>query len=177
MNASTGTADAVECQAVAVVLESLRQFVINFVLTTPMPAKLCELFPFSWINQRCGEVSAPWMGFSCTAAKRRHNMRNQLQSRSTQSNCGSDCFSTRSLIIDYAFVPFLRAGVGRTGTFIGLWNLMDAVDAGPDSSGIDVYQTVLNMRKNRPIMVQTIVRVAQGLSQCNALLQITDSVK
>ncbi|XP_037801428.1 receptor-type tyrosine-protein phosphatase H-like isoform X2 [Penaeus monodon] len=53
-------------------------------------------------------------------------------------------------------VVHCRAGVGRTGTFIGLWNLMDAVDAGPDSSGIDVYQTVLNMRKNRPIMVQTI---------------------
>ncbi|XP_047501923.1 receptor-type tyrosine-protein phosphatase H-like [Penaeus chinensis] len=52
-------------------------------------------------------------------------------------------------------VVHCRAGVGRTGTFIGLWNLMDAVNACPNSSNIDVYQTVLNMRKNRPIMVQT----------------------
>ncbi|XP_063598052.1 receptor-type tyrosine-protein phosphatase delta-like isoform X2 [Penaeus indicus] len=52
-------------------------------------------------------------------------------------------------------VVHCRAGVGRTGTFIGLWNLMDAANACSDSSNIDVYRTVLNMRKNRPIMVQT----------------------
>ncbi|XP_069969954.1 receptor-type tyrosine-protein phosphatase F [Penaeus vannamei] len=52
-------------------------------------------------------------------------------------------------------VVHCRAGVGRTGTFIGLWNLMDAVDARPESN-IDVYQAVFDMRKDRPIMVQSI---------------------
>ncbi|XP_063870793.1 receptor-type tyrosine-protein phosphatase H-like [Scylla paramamosain] len=51
-------------------------------------------------------------------------------------------------------VVHCRAGVGRTGTFIGLWNLMDAVDAGQRES-VNVRQTVLAMRDCRCCMVQT----------------------
>ncbi|XP_045102529.1 receptor-type tyrosine-protein phosphatase S-like isoform X2 [Portunus trituberculatus] len=51
-------------------------------------------------------------------------------------------------------VVHCRAGVGRTGTFIGLWNLMDTVDAGQRDS-VNVRQTVLAMRECRFCMVQT----------------------
>lgn len=51
-------------------------------------------------------------------------------------------------------VVHCRAGVGRTGTFIGLWNLMDIVDTRQPQS-INVQQTVLVMRECRPQMVQT----------------------
>ncbi|XP_042856155.1 phosphatidylinositol phosphatase PTPRQ-like isoform X2 [Penaeus japonicus] len=51
-------------------------------------------------------------------------------------------------------VVHCRAGVGRTGTFIGLWNLIDTVNGG--RRDIDVYQAVLAMRQNRPIMVQSL---------------------
>ena len=46
------------------------------------------------------------------------------------------------------------AGVGRTGTFIGLWNLMEAVDGGSPAS-VNVQQIVLAMRECRCNMVQS----------------------
>lgn len=51
-------------------------------------------------------------------------------------------------------VVHCSAGVGRTGTFIGLWNLMETVDDGPPAS-INVQGTVLAMRECRPTMVQS----------------------
>ncbi|XP_071551896.1 uncharacterized protein [Panulirus ornatus] len=47
-----------------------------------------------------------------------------------------------------------RAGVGRTGTFIGLWKLMDTVKGEWSALTVNVMQTVLSMRKCRPCMVQ-----------------------
>ena len=44
------------------------------------------------------------------------------------------------------------AGVGRTGTFISLYNLLEAVSAG---EAISVYRIVNEMREHRPQMVQT----------------------
>ncbi|XP_069945688.1 receptor-type tyrosine-protein phosphatase H isoform X4 [Cherax quadricarinatus] len=46
------------------------------------------------------------------------------------------------------------AGVGRTGTFIGLWNLIDIVDTDNTAQVINVKKTVLDMREYRPHMVQ-----------------------
>lgn len=111
----------------------------------------------------------PWRGRSSTAAKPRDREKWQLSAISFDLDLRRVAVEVTVAvptheITDYVvvFLPFLllRAGVGRTGTFIGLWNLMDAVDARPESN-IDVYQAVFNMRKDRPIMVQSIVRVAQ----------------
>lgn len=60
------------------------------------------------------------------------------------------------------------AGVGRTGTFIGLWNLMEAIDDGPPAS-VNVQQTVLAMRERRPSMVQTPVLREEGLVEGSGL--------
>ncbi|KAK4315471.1 hypothetical protein Pmani_013386 [Petrolisthes manimaculis] len=47
------------------------------------------------------------------------------------------------------------AGVGRTGTFIGLWNLMDLLKANTSTSIVNVRRTILDMRECRPSMVQS----------------------
>lgn len=46
------------------------------------------------------------------------------------------------------------SGVGRTGTFIALWNTMDALDKGEVES-INTFKTVLDMRRDRCHMVIT----------------------
>ena len=43
------------------------------------------------------------------------------------------------------------AGVGRTGVFIALIKLIDAIHS--DVHELNVFQTVLNLRKNRKFMV------------------------
>nr|XP_045618771.1 receptor-type tyrosine-protein phosphatase F-like isoform X2 [Procambarus clarkii] len=48
------------------------------------------------------------------------------------------------------------AGVGRTGTFITLWNLMDGVDSNRIGDVINIKQMVLDMRQYRPHMVQAL---------------------
>nr|KAG5687396.1 hypothetical protein BaRGS_021609 [Batillaria attramentaria] len=47
------------------------------------------------------------------------------------------------------------AGVGRTGTFIALDFLMQFVDDHDLDAEVDIYNLVLNMRHNRPHMVQS----------------------
>ena len=47
------------------------------------------------------------------------------------------------------------AGVGRTGTFIALYNLQDAIDQGVS---ISVFRLVNEMREHRPHMVQTFLQ-------------------
>ncbi|KAG0727794.1 Receptor-type tyrosine-protein phosphatase beta [Chionoecetes opilio] len=49
-------------------------------------------------------------------------------------------------------VVHCSAGVGRTGTFIGLSNLMEEMS---DQNSIDVFHTVYRMRLHRVNMVQT----------------------
>ena len=44
------------------------------------------------------------------------------------------------------------AGVGRTGVFIGLCNMIERVRV---EGVIDVFQTVRELRNQRPAMVQT----------------------
>ena len=44
------------------------------------------------------------------------------------------------------------AGVGRTGTFITLDSMLERIKA---NAGINVYQFVSNLRKQRVLMVQT----------------------
>ncbi|XP_037776898.1 receptor-type tyrosine-protein phosphatase alpha-like [Penaeus monodon] len=53
---------------------------------------------------------------------------------------------------DFHVVVHCSAGVGRTGTFIGLHNIMEEMDEG---NSVDVYECVLRMRKCRMNMVQT----------------------
>ena len=50
---------------------------------------------------------------------------------------------------------FYSAGVGRTGVFIGLCNLIERVRV---EGYVDVFQVVREMRTQRPAMVQTKVR-------------------
>ena len=47
------------------------------------------------------------------------------------------------------------AGVGRSGTFLALYNLQDAIDQGVS---ISVYRLVNEMREHRPHMVQTFLQ-------------------
>ena len=47
------------------------------------------------------------------------------------------------------------AGAGRTGTFVGMFNLFDELD---DTGKIDAQSAVLKMRESRKKMVQTLVR-------------------
>ncbi|KAK3880679.1 hypothetical protein Pcinc_014837 [Petrolisthes cinctipes] len=47
------------------------------------------------------------------------------------------------------------AGVGRTGTFIGLWNLVDLLKAHKTTNIVNVRRAVLDMRECRPSMVQS----------------------
>ena len=49
---------------------------------------------------------------------------------------------------------YYSAGVGRTGTFIGLYNLMNEL-ADPEKNEIDVFYAVFRMRWHRTFMVQT----------------------
>ena len=44
------------------------------------------------------------------------------------------------------------AGVGRTGTFIGLWNVMEDLDRGQNET-INTFKTVMDMRRARCLMV------------------------
>ena len=50
-------------------------------------------------------------------------------------------------------VVHCSAGVGRTGTFIALSNLINLVEA--NTKYLNLFQTVLDLRKNRPHMVRT----------------------
>ncbi|XP_069938085.1 receptor-type tyrosine-protein phosphatase epsilon-like, partial [Cherax quadricarinatus] len=49
-------------------------------------------------------------------------------------------------------VVHCSAGVGRTGTFIGLNNMIDEM---ADQDSVDVFHTVYRMRLHRTNMVQT----------------------
>lgn len=46
------------------------------------------------------------------------------------------------------------AGVGRTGTFITLDRVMQELES-DDTLGINIYDTVLELRQHRTLMVQT----------------------
>ncbi|KAK3880674.1 hypothetical protein Pcinc_014832 [Petrolisthes cinctipes] len=52
-------------------------------------------------------------------------------------------------------VVHCSAGVGRSGTFIGLWNLVDLLEAQTIINIINVRCSVLDMRECRPSMVQS----------------------
>ena len=51
------------------------------------------------------------------------------------------------------------AGVGRTGTLIGLDNIIREIEAGADQ--VDVFATVYRMREDRCLMVRGHYRVGQ----------------
>ena len=51
-----------------------------------------------------------------------------------------------------AYLSLFSAGVGRTGVFIALTNLIERVKT---EGVVDVYQTVKKMRQQRTAMVQT----------------------
>ena len=61
-----------------------------------------------------------------------------------------------SLITNSAYV-FDSAGIGRTGTYIGLHYLLDQADA---EGQVDVLQAAHIMRSNRVNMIQTCVSTA-----------------
>ena len=46
------------------------------------------------------------------------------------------------------------AGVGRTGTFIALYKLMEKIDEGVVRDTIDVYNEVFQLRQDRCFMVK-----------------------
>lgn len=56
----------------------------------------------------------------------------------------------------FFFPNFLSAGVGRTGTFIGLDSLLKQ---GRETGNINVFEFVKQMRGDRMTMVQTPVRI------------------
>lgn len=47
------------------------------------------------------------------------------------------------------------AGVGRTGTFIGIFAMMDRIE---DNQDVDIFNFVCQMRGQRTLMVQVEVR-------------------
>ena len=49
------------------------------------------------------------------------------------------------------------AGVGRTGTFIALWQLINQIHK--DEDFLNVFETVLNLRKDRKFMVRKILQI------------------
>ncbi|KAK7067793.1 hypothetical protein SK128_002476 [Halocaridina rubra] len=46
-------------------------------------------------------------------------------------------------------------GVGRTGTFIALWNLLASIRSDPENPNIFIKKTILDMRESRAHMVQS----------------------
>lgn len=59
---------------------------------------------------------------------------------------------------------FLSAGVGRTGTFIGLDSLLKQ---GKETERINVFEFVKQMREDRMTMVQTPVKIILFLKKFN----------
>ena len=59
------------------------------------------------------------------------------------------------------------AGVGRTGVFIALTNLIERLKT---EAVVDVYQTVKKLRQQRTAMVQTKVRFCSKLLICCDIL-------
>lgn len=59
---------------------------------------------------------------------------------------------------------FLSAGVGRTGTFIGLDSLLKQ---GKETEKINVFEFVKQMREDRMTMVQTPVKIILFLKKFN----------
>ena len=49
-------------------------------------------------------------------------------------------------------------GVGRTGTFIALWQLINQIHK--DEDFLNVFETVLNLRKDRKFMVRKILQIS-----------------
>lgn len=78
-------------------------------------------------------------------------------------------------------VVHCSAGVGRTGTYITVDSVLDAVDSGKKSKDLDIDSTVAGLRKNRCFMVQTCPQyvfcyeaLLQGIRD---LLKKTDAMK
>ncbi|XP_055274751.1 receptor-type tyrosine-protein phosphatase V-like [Moschus berezovskii] len=68
------------------------------------------------------------------------------------------------------------AGVGRSGTFVALWRLLQQLE---EEQAVDVFQTVRTLRLHRPLMIQTLsqyiflhgcllTRVLEGLPSTHA---------
>ena len=61
------------------------------------------------------------------------------------------------------------AGVGRTGTFIALWQLINQIHK--DEDFLNVFETVLNLRKDRKFMVRRILKISfLQLHKCNLIV-------
>ena len=50
-------------------------------------------------------------------------------------------------------VVHCSAGVGRTGTFIALYRLMEMIEGGHVTDTIDIYNEVFQLRSDRCLMV------------------------
>ena len=64
------------------------------------------------------------------------------------------------------FWGFFRAGVGRTGTYIAIDAMIEKIK---QEGKIDVYQFVGQMRRERHLMVQTVVWISFDYSSKNNL--------
>jgi len=70
------------------------------------------------------------------------------------SNVMYSQFSNKSSDTPSPILVHCSAGVGRTGTFISVDQLMRAIDSRANNSFIDVFHTVYQLRKQRMYMVQ-----------------------
>ena len=76
---------------------------------------------------------------------------------------------------DSKILVHCSAGVGRTGTFMGLYKLMTKIDAGLCSRKIDVFNEVFRLRQDRCLMVTLLSlpmsrsAVAQSVERLNVL--------
>lgn len=66
-----------------------------------------------------------------------------------------------------------RAGVGRTGTYIAIDAMIDRIR---QEGKIDIYNFVIQMRRERSLMVQTVVCYSTEIKQTEECLFVLETI-